>query len=122
MPYDDRLDSAGPGHSGTQTDFAQRALRHFVTEVLNQREDGDAQAHSSLVLEALSSLAKREIPKRQRLSDYEIGKVIRDNWEQGNGQSTALLRIIRRDLDIACEQSRFRNIYQLVKKAKRDDA
>lgn len=29
MPYDDRLDYAGKGYSGTQTDLAQRALRRF---------------------------------------------------------------------------------------------
>lgn len=117
MPYDDRLDGAGPGHSGTQTDFAQRALRHFVNKVLNQCEDGDAYTHRSMVRDSLSSIVRRENPKRRRLSDHEIGEEIRDNWERGKGQSTALLRIIRRDLDIACEQSRFRDIYHSVKKA-----
>lgn len=115
MPYDDRLDCAGPGYSGTQTDFAQRSLRHFVTEVLNKLQDGDAYTHRSMVLESLSPLDRREIPKRQRLSDQDIGIAIRNNWECGKGQSSALLRIIRRDLKIACEQSRFREIYHTVK-------
>ncbi len=115
MPYDDRLESAGPGFSGTQSDFAQRALRHFVTEILHKHSDDDAYLHRSMVLDSLSPLNKREIPKRQRLSDKDIGIAIRDNWENGKGQSSTLLRIIRIDLGIACEQSRFRNIYHTIK-------
>jgi hypothetical protein len=115
MPYDDRLDSAGPGYSGTQSDFSQRALRHFVTKVLNRHEDGDLFTHRTMVLGSLSTLVKRETPKRRRLSDDEIGKVIRDNWGRGKGRTTTLLRIVRRELDIACEQSRFKNIYHSIK-------
>lgn len=115
MPYDDRLDCAGPGYSGTQTDFAQRALRHFVTQVLNKNQDGDSSVHRMTVLEHLSPLERRETPNRQRLNDQEIGIVIRNNWAYGKGQSSALLRIIRRDLGIACEQSRFQSIYHKVK-------
>ena len=115
MPYDDRLDCAGTGYSGTQTDFAQRSLRHFVIEVLNKLQDGDACTHRSMVLESLSPLNKRVTPNRKRLSDQDIGIAIRNNWECGKGQSSALLRIIRRDLKIACEQSRFRDIYHTVK-------
>ena len=116
MPYDDRLDSAGPGYSGTQTDFAQRALRHFVTELLNTHENGNACSHSSLVKKSLSSLSRREIPKRQRLSDIEISTLIFDNWGHGEGKSSKLLRIVRHELGIACEQSRFNVIYRTIKK------
>lgn len=115
MPYDDRLDCAGPGYSGTQTDFAQRSLRHFVTEVLNKNQDGDTFTHRLMVQESLSYLSRRKIPKRQRLSDEEIGIAIQNYWEYGKGQSSALLRILRRDLGIACEQSRFRDIYHTVR-------
>jgi hypothetical protein len=115
MPYDDRLDCAGQDFSGTQSDFAQRALRHFVTEVLNMHQNGDASTHYSAVLELLSPFNRREIPKRQRLSDEEISTAIHNNWERGKGQSSTLLRIIRRELGIACEQSRFRTIYHTVK-------
>lgn len=115
MPYDDRLDSAGPGYSGTQTDFSQRALRHFVTEVLVNQADEDANTHRSMVLNLLAPLGRRETPKRKRLSDQEIGNTIRNNWANGKGQSSTLLKIIRRDLGIACEQSRFQDIYHSVK-------
>ena len=115
MPYDDRLDFAGPGYSGTQADFAQRSLRHFVNEVLNKHQDGDTYTHRSMVLKYLAPLQKREIPKRLQLSDQDIGIAIRKNWESGKGQSSKLLRIIRSDLGIACEQSRLRDIYHTVK-------
>ncbi len=115
MPYDDRLDGAGQGHSGTQSDFAQRALRHFVSKILHQCEDGDTNTHRSMVLESLSSLVRRETPKRTRLTDSEIGTTIRENWERGKGQSSSLLRIIRHELNIACEQARFRDIYHSIK-------
>jgi hypothetical protein len=117
MPYDDRLDGAGPGFSGTQSDFAQRALRHFVLKILSQCEYGDANTHRVMALDSLSSIVRKEIPKRQRLTDTEIGTAIRENWARGKGQSSLLLRIIRQDLNIACEQSRFRDIYHSIRKS-----
>ena len=117
MPYDDRLDGVEQGYSGTQSDFAQRALRHFASKILSNCKDVDVDAHthSSMVAEVLSSITRREIPKRQKLNDTEISEAIRDNWSIGKGQSSLLLRILRDDLSIACEQSRFKNIYHSVK-------
>jgi hypothetical protein len=116
MPYDDRLDDAGKGYSGTQTDLAQRALRHFVREVLlNGDNSACSTTHRSLVLASLANLRVRETPKRMRLDDEGVGTAIRDNWVRGKGQSSELLRILRRDLGIACEQSRFQLIYHTVK-------
>ncbi|QKE37676.2 hypothetical protein [Ferrovum myxofaciens] len=115
MPYDDRLDGIGQGFSGTQSDFAQRALRHFVSKILSESKDSNKHRHSSMVLNSLSSITKREIPKRQRLDEKEISKVIQDNWVKGKGQSSLLLRIIRDELNIACEQSRFKKIYHSVR-------
>jgi|CXWL01.1.fsa_nt_gi hypothetical protein len=115
MPYDDRLDCTSSTYSGTQTDFAQRALRHFVNEILNNHRDGGIHMHRKAVIETLSPFEKPVIPKRLRQSDQEIGIAIRNNWVFGKGQSSVLLRIIRRDLNIACEQSRFKGIYHEVK-------
>lgn len=44
-----------------------------------------------------------------RLDDEGIGAAIRNNWVRGKGQSSKLLRILRRDLGIACEQSSISN-------------
>lgn len=115
MPYDDRLDGVSGQHSGTQTDFAQRALRHFASKILCSNEDGDTLAHRAMVLNALSLSKKRPVPNRRRLTDQELTNVLIENWSRGKGQSTALLKIVRRELNIACEQSRFRGLYHSVK-------
>jgi hypothetical protein len=116
MPYDDRLDFTGDGYSGTQTDIAQRALRHFVKEVfLDGHTCASSMTHRSLVLASLADLRTRETPTRMRLNDDDIGATLREHWVRGKGQSTDLLRILRRELGIACEQSRFRAIYHTVK-------
>lgn len=116
MPYDDRLDSLGNGYAGTQSDMAQRALNHFVTEVLLKRNTKtSAQSQKNIVLEILSTQTARNIPIRTKLSDTEIYRVIHKNWSKGRGQSSELLRMLRHDLGIACEQSRFRIIYHSVK-------
>lgn len=117
MPYDDRLDSAGHGYSGTQADFAQRALRHFVKEILLRSAKNTCAAnHRTLVLSSIANLEIRKAPRRNKLDDNGVGAAIRDNWVRGKGQSSELLRILRRELDIACEQNRFRTIYYTVKK------
>lgn len=117
MPYDDRLDFAGIGCSGTQADFAQRSLRHFVGRVLpDASNDSCAEAHRTAVLTTLENLEVRKAEKRTRIDDVGIDAAIRDNWEHGKGQSSALLRILRHEIGIACEQSRFRKIYHAIKK------
>lgn len=117
MPYDDRLDYAGNGYSGTQTDLAQRALRHFVNEIVfTARTNSSVATHRSLVVASLVGLKKRKIPLRTKLDDEGVGAAVRDNWIRGKGQSSTLLRILRRELGIACEQSRFQTIYHSVKR------
>lgn len=115
MPYDDRLDGIGREFGGTQADFAQRALRHFASKVLGKSGGADIKKHRAMVLKALSHVTPRERPNRQRLTDPQISKTIRKNWKKGKGQSNLLLRIIRDDLNIACEQKRFTKIYYSVK-------
>jgi hypothetical protein len=115
MPYDDRLDSTGASYKGTQGDFAQRALRHFVNEILSNEPYEDTHSHSTKINALLAPLSKRETPKRQQMNDQEIANMIRNQWELGKGQSSRILRLIRHELGIACEQSRFKKIYHFVK-------
>ena len=117
MPYDDRIDRAGQGYSGTQTDFAQRTLRHFVKEIIQaSNKNACAMTHRSMVSGSLARLELRKTPMRSRLDDFGIFEVIRCNWARGKGQSSSLLRILRHELGIACEQFRFRKIYHEVRK------
>lgn len=112
LPYDDRLESI-EGFSGTRADFPQRAMRHFV-EALDPHVP-DIEAAKEAVVRSLNGLRARTHPARQRLSNEEIAKELRINWQAYNGSSTKLLYYLRRQAGIACEQGRFREIWREVK-------
>lgn len=107
MRYDDRLDGPGSSLRGTRSDFAQRALRHFVDHVLPADPDGSADDHGRAVDAALKGWPFPSIPPRSRHDDEVLRGLLREHWDSANGRSSALLRIFRDDLHIACEQGRF---------------
>lgn len=116
MPYDDRLEVSGPGYAGTQTDFAQRALRHFVEQVgVSQRPPDEDAAR---VKGALVGLAAPEKPERTRLDDTAVTALIHEHWEAVGGRSGHMLRRLRRELGVACEQSRFKTLFHSVAAAR----
>jgi hypothetical protein len=109
MPYDDRLESV-PGYSGTRSDFAQRALRHFVQDLGGANLSRDAAKGK-----VSAALARRPHPSRSqgiRLSDDEIRQVLVTQWTRHEGRSTRLLRYLRDEAGISCEQKRFSRIWQ----------
>lgn len=108
MPYDDRLESL-PNYSGTRSDFAQRALRHFV-EVLQAVPLTLEDAHAA-VSEALEPLAQRQREAGRRMSDDEIRRVLLEQWSRHGGSGTRLLRYLRDEARISCEQKRFSRIW-----------
>lgn len=112
MPYDTRLESL-PGHAGTRADFPQRAMRHFV-ESLNAHRLDLASARRA-VEQSLQGLPKRQTPIRTRLSDEAIAQLLEANWHAHGGSSTRLLRFVRREAGVACEQRRFRDIWRGVR-------
>ncbi|HRQ59804.1 MAG TPA: hypothetical protein PLN31_20510 [Azoarcus taiwanensis] len=109
IPYDDRLECVS-GFNGTRADFPQRALRHFVERLrghtLSQADGQDA------VLTSLSSLQRRALPERVRASDDEIRALLREQWAACAGSSTRLLRYLRDDAKVSCEQGRFRALWR----------
>jgi hypothetical protein len=107
LPYDDRLE--GTSRPGTRTDFAQRAMRHFV-EDLNGSSHDLASAHD-LVRASLERLKAKEVPLRNKRSDEEILQLLRENWFRFGGSSGRLLRYLRDDALVACEQGRFRKLW-----------
>jgi hypothetical protein len=115
MPYDARFDGAGTLYPGTQGDFAQRALLHFVERILPQEPTGDAEAHTKAVNASLANLRAPVIPHRQRLSDRALIDLIHKHWDAARGQSGRMLRVLRDDLEVACEQSRFRSLFDAAK-------
>ena len=111
MPYDDRLERAPGDHAGTQGDFAQRALRHFVQHGLGTK-DGDALQHASRVREALEPLIPPSKPFRERLTDEQILELIQREWRAVDGRSGEMLRHLRRGMGVACEQGRFKDLFK----------
>lgn len=111
LPYDERLEGLA-AYAGTRSDFPQRALHHFVA-VLNGHEMPLEQARAR-VSEAMDALQKPSLPDRRRKTDAEIIELLRQNWDRLNGSATALLRYLRDDALVACEQSRFRALRQQV--------
>jgi hypothetical protein len=107
LPYDERLE--GSSYVGTRTDFPQRALRHFV-EALTGHELSIDDARAS-VSAAMDALTKPVIPARERKTDSEILALLRKNWDRFDGASSRLLRYLRDEALVACEQSRFRSLW-----------
>jgi len=107
MPYDDRLDGPQSPLRGTRSDFAQRALGHFVDFVLAADPAGSASDHARAVDAILGSWSLPAVPARVRHDDETLRVLLREHWQQAGGRSSALLRIFRDDLHVACEQGRF---------------
>ena len=118
MPYDDRLESRRLGISGTRGDFAQRAARHFATEIWCKNPEAKSEEHASAVLQILSTVQSRTIPTRVKKTDLQIRALIRKHWQQLDGRSGKMLRFFRDGLLIACEQKRFSNLFNEVKTQK----
>ena len=115
MPYDDRLNGPDSPIPGTRSDFAQRCARHFVG-ILEASETGSADRHAR---DLTASLKEMRVPlkhRRRRLSDDEIRATIHTHWDAVNGQSSKMLRHLRDGLGLACEQSRFAELFRQVKR------
>ena len=108
LPYDERLEAVA-GFAGTQIDFAQRALRHFV-EVVGGHRLPMAKAIGA-VDSCLGAPAKLRRTAGAKVSDSEIQRLLLANWETSSGSSTKLLRFLRDEARVACEQKRFQRIW-----------
>ncbi len=104
MPYDERLEGL-PNFDGTRVDFPQRALRHFVVALKGHLLP--LEVAKDRIVHSMNALVKPVLPKRAKKSDAEIAELIEQNWSRLNGSSTALLRFLRDDALVACEQGRF---------------
>jgi len=111
MPYDDRLD-AGDGRPGTVADFAQRAMAHFAEHVLLRAPAGGLEDHARMVLSHLGPLTAPAKRVGRRATDDEIRAAIAAHFEAVGGQSSQMLRKLRDELGLACEQSRFRDLFR----------
>jgi len=107
-PYDERLDAILPG---TRTDFSQRALMHFVEAVASRNRAADRDADFAAVKDALQSATAPDRVRRPRRTDDEIVRLIAARLPSQSGVSK-VLRALRDEEGIACEQRRFSRLYQ----------
>ncbi|EXI65342.1 MAG: DGQHR domain protein [Candidatus Accumulibacter adjunctus] len=114
MPYDDRLNGPISPLNGTRADFPQRAARHFLEQACADGLASDPEDDAARVRASLRDLAWPAQANRRPLGDDEIVKVILASWDRASGQSTKMLRLLRDEEGIACEQGRF---VQLFKRA-----
>lgn len=112
LPYDERLEGLR-GYAGTRSDFPQRAMRHYVEELGGQVLG--AQDARQAVKGAMAQLKRPAVPPRTRKSDDEIVTLIRAQWDAHAGSSTRLHRYLRDTALVACEQSRFGDLWRQVK-------
>lgn len=112
MPYDDRLDLLGSPYAGTQGDFAQRALRHFVETILPATKS--ATADIARVRKALRGHVLQETSSRLRLLDQEIIDLMVRDWSIAGGSASRMLRHLRDTLHVSCEQRRVQGLYALA--------
>lgn len=111
LPYDERLESI-VGYAGTRSDFPQRALKHFVSELKGHfLSIGEA---SRAVVASLSGVECKSAPQRKRLDDVEICRLIRQAWASVDGNSAKLLRHLRDTELVSCEQGRFSRLRRQV--------
>ena len=115
VPYDERLNRLVGANAGTRSDFAQRAMRHFVTEVLPKNNKELFKDQIPIVDSLLSSVVLEQAPKRERMSDDQIVGLMEKYQSTSLGSCSKLLRIMRDKEGIACEQSRFRRLFDRMK-------
>jgi hypothetical protein len=114
LPYDARLDNPKTGINGTASDFPHRALRHFVLNVLPKNKGGSSECHADAVDKTLSRFKAYVRPRGQNTSDDDVISAIVSVWKKHRGRRSSILRELRSELSIACEQSRFRKLADKV--------
>ncbi len=116
MPYDARFDGPNSPLPGTKADFSQRVLRYFVeTTAQTTNNIYDPKHHATLVEELQANWRPIEKIDREKKTDEEILGIIESLWMQAQGSSAKMLRILRDQEKIACEQGRFAALFRVAK-------
>lgn len=119
LPYNERLEGS-LDHRGTRNDFAQRALKHFVTEINFKNQDiNDVKKE---ITSYLNLYEKPVIPARTKLNDEAILLLIEKNWHLYGGTRDKLHRYLRDEALVACEQSRFGILWNRVRATKKNES
>lgn len=115
MPYDERFDGPQSPNPGTRADFPQRVTRHFIDEVFLKAPHASEHEHAEHVARILSTMSPPPKIKRTTMTDESIKEIIKKRWNDANGSGAKMLRILRDQENIACEQGRFADLFKQVK-------
>lgn len=115
MPYDARLDGPDSNLPGTRSDFASRALAHFVGMGRGFMPQAPVADDAEAVRTALATWRAPGKFDRKRYDDDAMTVLIARHWDDAGGSSSRLLRYFRDELHIACEQSRFAMLVRQVR-------
>ncbi|GFO65895.1 hypothetical protein M1B72_02695 [Geomonas paludis] len=118
MPYDERFDGPNSPGKGTRSDFPQRTARHFIENILINAEADGATRHAAKVAKFLVGKEYPAKVKRNTKTDDEIKEILRARWFDAGGTSARMLRMLRDDMKVACEQKRFSQLFKSVKAEK----
>jgi len=115
MPYDSRFDGPQSPNPGTRSDFPQRVTRHFIEEVFTHNPLATPDEHAETVSKILATMSFPVKIKRTTLSNEAIKQIIIDRWDDAKGSGSRMLKIMRHEENVACEQSRFADLYRQIK-------
>lgn len=111
LPYDDRLDGPDSPIPGTRGDFSSRAMHDFAENVFRVDPKGSIDDHKAAVTKRISKWRKAPRFSRQTRTDAEIIDYILKNWSKPGASASRALRHLRDVENIACEQGRFRDLF-----------
>jgi hypothetical protein len=116
MPYDERFDGPSSPLPGTRGDFAQRVMCHFAEHVARPPKDlHKPERHAELIEEILNGWKYPRQVTRIKKTDDEIIDLVANLWPRAQGSSGRMLRVLRDQEMIACEQGRFASLFKIAK-------
>jgi hypothetical protein len=119
MPYDDRLNANKIGMSGTESDFAQRALLHFVRTIFPLCRSANQAEHAEAITVFLAAHRFKRKAVGRRVTDDELRSLVRSLVPLIGTNRTAMLRHLRDQERIACEQTRFAKLMLTIPEFKK---
>ena len=112
ISYGAQFDGPDSPLPGTKADFVQRAAVHFVENVINSQNAGTCDDHQLGVNDSLMSMAFPSMPARRRMADDDLIRLIRECLPAVDHQSSRMLRHLRDNLMVSCEQGRFQDLFK----------
>jgi hypothetical protein len=118
IKFDNRLDGPSSEIRGTESDFPQRAGRFFVELLIANPRTRDVQSQRELVENKMKGWHARDSIRRRRLPEPELKKAVARVLRESGGYWSPALRRLRDELNIACEQKRFRKLCEEVSQSR----